>query len=510
MTRETGGNYQIYKNIFENLYDAYIHMDKTGNIAIASPSCLRIFGLPPEDMQGKNFFNEFIVDNLKIKQFMEKINSEGQVSEFEMTIRKVDGTKIWVSTNANYFLDESGKITGIESTTRDITERKNLEEQLIRAERMAAVGTLAGGVAHEFNNINLAILGYAELGLFREGLEQEVKNYFSTIRKSALRARAITSNLLTFSGSRIGKIGPANLNKVVDETIIMLSHEVSSSGIEIITQKGETPDTIMDATQIGQVVLNILINAHHALTDREKKEITVRTGHNRFNVFVSISDTGWGIPNENLLKIFSPFFTTKGEHSDGSDAQNKVKGTGLGLSVSHTIVANHKGDIKVESEVGSGTTFTVSLPIVSGTTERDTIQSFHATGKMPTASILILDDEPDLRELLDKFYSSRGHTVYHTGSGEHALQIISEKNIDVVLVDLQMPQMTGREFLKKARNCQTALKPAYIVITGKSIEPEEHMNDDIFCVVYKPFKLNEIFDKTREAIFSRLSQIQHM
>ncbi|MBU1219787.1 PAS domain S-box protein [Myxococcota bacterium] len=503
MKTSSDDNYQIYKNIFENLHDAYFHMNKKGEIYIASPSCINIFGISDIEIIGKNFFTDFNIDEDRLRQLSERLETEGSVSDFESVVHRRDGSSIWISTNASYFLDENGSIAGVEASSRDITERKNLEEQLIRAERMAAVGTLAGGVAHEFNNINLAILGYAELGLFREGVEPEIKNYFKTIRKSALRARSIISNLLTFSGSRTGRLEAANLRKVVEETMIMLSHEVSSGGIEIETELNPTPDTVMDYTQIGQVILNILINAHHALTDREIKKIIISTGHDDKNVFVKISDTGCGIPRDNLQKIFSPFFTTKGEHSNGTDAQSKVKGTGLGLSVSHTIVMNHKGDIKVESEVGQGTTFTLSLPVIAAPAQSGVRSGSNWRKKMPIVNILVLDDEPDLRELLEKFFTNKGHVVFQTGNGNEALKIMSENTIDVVLVDLQMPQMTGMQFLEKATRLNLSNKPAFIVITGRSSEPSAEIENYAYCTVYKPFKLNEILEVTREAIFSR-------
>jgi len=338
-----------YRNIFESLHDVYYRTDIGGRITLISPSCLQVFGYRPEEMTGRNLLQDLYIRREKRVEFLERIDTDGRVLEFETLMKNKSGAEIWVSTNANYYVDENNNVLGIEGMMRDITERKNLEDQLIRAERMAAVGTLAGGVAHEFNNINLAILGFAELGLMRNGLEEEALHYFRVIRKSALRAKNITSNLLTFAGSTMGKVSSGNVCTVLDDTLQMIKHELSTSGITVEKNYQDVPDTFMDSSQIGQVFLNILINAQHALIDRPEKKITLQTSHEGGFVAVSITDNGCGIPPEHIKRIFSPFFTTKGEHAKGDAPMATVRGTGLGLSVSHSIVQNHRGSIELQS-----------------------------------------------------------------------------------------------------------------------------------------------------------------
>ncbi len=493
-----------YRMIFENLHDTYFRTDSEGRIILVSPSCLKIFGYSSDEMMGMNFTKDLFFSVQERDNFLKTIGLHGQVQEFEGQMRTKDGHLLWVSTNAHYFSSE-GEDIGFEGILRDITERKSLEEQLIRAERMAAVGTLAGGVAHEFNNINLAVLGYSELGMFRKDLPEDVKNYFKTIRRSALRAKNITSNLLTFSGGKTGSIGSGNLSDVVTETLIMLDHEVASKGVHIVKNLRSVPHTMMDTTQIGQVILNILINAHHAMIESPDKTITVETGVDDAWVFVKIGDRGCGIPPEHLNQIFSPFFSTKGEHSHGADAQSSVKGTGLGLSISHTIVSNHKGSIDVVSKVGEGTTFTVKLPIVPTRARKDSVPSQVGVPGAVCATILILDDEPDLRQLLDTFLKTLGHEVLTTGDGQEALNIIGETHVDIVIVDLQMPKMTGTVFLDRLHAAPGSATPTVIVMTGKvmSKEREEYHRERVFRVIRKPFKLNEISLHVSDALLSR-------
>ncbi|MBU1537356.1 response regulator, partial [Myxococcota bacterium] len=404
------------------------------------------------------------------------------------------------------YFSAPGEDIGFEGILRDITERKSLEEQLIRAERMAAVGTLAGGVAHEFNNINLAVLGYSELGMFRKDLPDDVKNYFKTIRRSALRAKSITSNLLTFSGGKTGSIGSGNLTEVVSETLIMLDHEVASKGIKIVRELKDVPNTMMDSTQIGQVILNMLINAHHSMIESVDKTIIIETGVEGSWVFVRITDRGCGIPPEHLTQIFSPFFSTKGEHSRGTDAQSSVKGTGLGLSISHTIVSNHKGAIDVTSKVDEGTSFTVRLPIIAVRTKRDSAPAMMGIAAGNEATILILDDEPDLRQLLDTFMKTLGHTVITTGDGQEGLDIISQRKVDVVIVDLQMPKMTGTVFMDRLYAMTGGNTPVVIVMTGKVMTDDKGEFDKkrVFRVIRKPFKLNEISSHVSDALLERM------
>ncbi len=488
-----------YRSIFESLHDVYYRTDLGGRIIMISPSCRRVFGYDPEELIGRNLLQDFYVEREKRLEFLEKLDAQGRVMEFEARMRTKDGSEIWVSTNANYFVEENNAIGGIEGILRDITERKNLEDQLIRAERMAAVGTLAGGVAHEFNNINLAILGYAELGLMRPDLEEETAHYLQVIRKSALRAKNITSNLLTFAGSTMGKVSFANVAAVLDDTLQMIRHELANSGITIEKDYEEVPDCLMDTSQIGQVFLNMIINAQHALIDRPEKKIVLRIRHENDFVCVSISDTGCGIPPEHMKRIFSPFFTTKGEHAQGDTPMARVKGTGLGLSVSHSIVLNHRGTIEVASRLGEGTTFTVKLPASQVRRANDSAPAQTVFVPLMKLRVLILDDELDLRELLANYLHKQGHEVAHTDDGKEALQMLRKERYDVVLVDLQMPAMSGQEFIAQAAALPARQRPRVVVISGQDpVDPA--LREQASAVLLKPFRLTEIAHAISDAI----------
>ncbi|MGM0597967.1 MAG: hybrid sensor histidine kinase/response regulator [Myxococcota bacterium] len=486
-----------YQNIFANLHDTYFRLDGDFVISLISPSAETLFGHQLNLLLKRSFLSFFPSEKVKNK-FVKKIKRTNQLNEFEIKMEKNNGKKMYVSINAN--IDrENGKIIKIEGIIRDITRRKLLEEQLIRAERMAAVGTLAGGVAHEFNNINLAILGYAELGIYNKADDKETVTYFETIRRSALRAKNITSNLLTFSKTKKGRPGVGNITGVVKDTVKMISHEINSQGIDLVTMFKKVPDTIMDSNQIGQVILNMLINAQHALIDNKEKIIKIETGVEDDQCFFRIRDNGIGIPAENLKQVFSPFFTTKGEHSESKTAFSKVKGTGLGLSVSHTIISNHKGTIDVDSKEGEGTVFTVKLPLLPVEEKRIKSSQFQVVRDLSNLSVLVVDDEMDLLSLMENYLVSFGCKVTVATNGYKALEKLEKENFDLILVDLQMPVMSGSRFIKEASKVENGIEPVIVVMTGKIDADNENIHDKVYKIVNKPFKLQYMLKVIEEA-----------
>ncbi|MDA3864884.1 MAG: response regulator [Deltaproteobacteria bacterium] len=486
-----------YQNIFANLHDTYFRLDGEFILALISPSAETLFGHQLNILLKRSFLSFFPSDKVKNK-FVEEINRKNQLNEFEIKMEKNDGKKMYVSINAN-ITKEKGKIVKVEGIIRDITRRKMLEEQLIRAERMAAVGTLAGGVAHEFNNINLAILGYAELGIYKKGDDKETATYFETIRRSALRAKNITSNLLTFSKTKKGRPGVGNITGVVKDTVKMISHEINSQGIDLMTIFKEVPDTIMDSNQIGQVILNMLINAQHALIDNKEKIIKIETGVEDDQCFFRITDNGIGIPADNMKQVFSPFFTTKGEHSESKTAFSKVKGTGLGLSVSHTIISNHKGTIDVDSKDEEGTVFTVKLPLLPVEEKRMKSSQFQVVSDLSNLSVLVVDDEMDLLSLMENYLVSFGCKVTVATNGYKALEKLKKERFDLILVDLQMPIMSGSRFIKKVSEIEKEVEPVIIVMTGKIDADNENIHDKVYKIVSKPFKLQHMLKIIEEA-----------
>ncbi len=250
-------------------------------------------------------------------------------------------------------------------------ERRQLQEQLVHAQKIEAIGTLAGGIAHEFNNINGEIIAFIDLTLEMEDLPAAARRNLETIRFSAVAGADLTKSLLAFSRRDIGDRKPVELKDVVNEALRVIEKQFIREGIQLTVKHSPGVPSIMANTyMLESVVMNLAINARHAMLRSAAKCLTVETGIENEKAFIKVEDTGCGIPEEDLSRIFDPFFTTKGALAGGEVYDGKVHGTGLGLSVSHAIIEGHGGEIKVESEVGKGATFMVYLPILENKPEQ--------------------------------------------------------------------------------------------------------------------------------------------
>lgn len=244
---------------------------------------------------------------------------------------------------------------------REAREQQRLQEQLIRSDRLAALGTLVGGIAHEFNNINVSVLGFSELALEQGDLAPGTRDFLARIHRAAQRARAITTNLLDFSRVDRGVFAPTPLGEPVRAALDLVRSAFEKEGVRFEVRIDPVPPSLLDPDLMTQVFLNLLTNARHALLDRPTPFIRIAVAARAGLAVATIADNGCGIPPSQLTQVFTPFFSTKGEHGRGGE-QARVKGTGLGLSVCHTIVRGHRGEILAESVEGLGTTFAVRLP----------------------------------------------------------------------------------------------------------------------------------------------------
>jgi PAS domain S-box-containing protein len=384
---------------------------------------------------------------------------------------------------------------------RDITARRRAEAELIHAERMSAVGMLAGGVAHEFNNIHGIVMGYLELILERDDLPGEVREDLRTVYDSTSRAVGVTNSLLTFVRKSKSAKRPVSLSSVVGDAVKLVEREYQTDGIEIDLQAGEAITLLADARQLVQVLLNLMINARHAMIGRPEQKLTVETGREGDRAAIRISDTGCGIPEEDVGKIFMPFYSTKGEHAAQDSAQSSVRGTGLGLSVCRRIIEGHGGEIEVRSRPGEGTTFSIRLPI----SEEQPPAAAEGAGPVktvPGARVAILEDEPDMRALLSQLLEAMGYRASGFTSGAEALAGLRDEKTDLVLVDLQMPGMSGIDFIRALNELPEEGRPRVLVSTGRAQEPgdDERAELGIVDVIRKPFTNRALFESVYAAL----------
>ncbi|MBN1257462.1 MAG: PAS domain-containing protein [Planctomycetes bacterium] len=269
------------------------------------------------------------------------------------------------------FRNSAGGVSSL-CVFHDGSQRKDMERTRIRSESLAAITTLSAGLAHEFDSIHVDIIGYVELLLKMKSLEPKVRERLEAILATSLRAAEITQSLLIFTGSASSQREPASLAKLAQTALAPLRQEYSTQGVELMVTYHDAPKVCLNQEEIIRVIRNLITNSYHAVLGASEKVIRVETGascassaasSSTSRAYIRISETGIGIPEENLSQIFNPFFSTKGEHAPAGSPLAKAKGIGLGLSICETIIKNHNGEITVESTVNQGTTVTVWLPI---------------------------------------------------------------------------------------------------------------------------------------------------
>lgn len=404
----------------------------------------------------------------------------------------VDEDEIVFDITASPVKDRYGNVSGIIGIAQNVTEQFRLEKQLRHTQKMEAIGTLAGGVAHDFNNVLTPIMGYTEiirLKMRQDGFtDQAVYDYLEEILRAAKRAKSLVEQVLTFSRSIEKKEVLQYLHPIVKE-VMKLMRATLPSTIVIREQIDENCGRVfIDPVQIHQVLINLCTNASHAMNGKHG-ELTVKLGlapqasDGREWVELSIADTGCGIEEEHLDRIFEPYFTTK----------EKTSGTGMGLAMVHGIVNRQGGFIKVESEVGKGSIFRVYLPLARKETALEQVVSL---GELQGGSgnILLVDDEEQVVQVTGEILRSLGYTVVGKTSPQEAITLFSRdpSQFDMLITDLTMAELTGLELSQKVKS----LKPGIpiILITGYSDQVSKdaafEAGIDKYCM--KPISMRDL------------------
>ena len=423
------------------------------------------------------------------------------IAKEERTVHS-DGDVRFMSTTKMPLRDKDGNIFGTFGISRDLSEHKVLEEQLLHSQKLEAIGRLAGGVAHDFNNILAVISGYSDLTLATLDERDPVMENIQEIKRGADRAGSLTRQLLAFSRKQQIEPKTLNLNSIVTNVDKML-RRIIGEHIELQTELAPGLENIKaDPGQIEQVLMNIAVNARDAmpkggklmlktsnvsLDEQQASELlSLDPGH---YVRLDLGDTGSGMDEQTQSQIFEPFFTTK----------EVGKGTGLGLSTVHGIVRQAGGDILVESTLGKGTTFTIYFPTES---EEDVdVESEAVGGLLRTGSetVLLVEDEEPLRRLVEKILDGLGYTVIEAESAEAAMELVeSEKpDIDLLLTDVVMPGQNGLQLAKDLGAKMKDLKCIFMsgYVDGSVVELDDIETSTVF--LKKPFTPNELAARLR-------------
>jgi len=433
---------------------------------------------------------------------------EGKIQHYQADLKIItpDGITKWINDSSIPIIDsKSGKVTKALGIMQDITERKKIERQLRQSQKMEAIGRLAGGVAHDFNNMLTVIRGYSELLLNRFDKSDPIHAKISQIDKSAERTQQLTQQLLAFSRQQSLLPKVVNINKIIKNMKNMLIRLIGED-VKLRTNLSLTIGNIkVDSGQIEQIIMNLVINARDAMPDGGNIVISTKnfTVDNNFTIShdglnegnyiqISINDAGIGMSKEIQNKIFEPFFTTKGVE----------KGTGLGLSTVYGIVKQSNGYIWVESEPGAGSTFHILFPHI-----KEKIEKLKKTKVKPKKvngkeTILLVEDELDVRSLVRESLQFYGYHILETENGKKALELTNKTNddIDLVLTDLIMPEMSGIELAKKLRASNPDIKILFMSGYSDKAEFNKDELDKNSGYIGKPFSPQDIAQKIREIL----------
>ena len=404
--------------------------------------------------------------------------------------RKKDGKIIQVET-ISHELKYAGRLVRL-VVAQDISERHQLEQQLRQSQKMEAVGRLAGGVAHDFNNLLTVIKGHAELLLNGPAPSEQYTRKIEQIDRAADRATALTRQLLAFSRLQVLQPHVMNLNDVVDEMGRLLPRLIGED-IELVIRRAEDLGAVRaDASQMEQVIMNLAVNARDAMpkggrilieTSNAELDSTYSAMHpivrqGRY-ILLAVSDSGTGMNTETQARIFEPFFTTK----------LQGKGTGLGLSTVYGVVKQSGGFIWVYSEVGRGTSFKIYLPRVDQPVERIGAAPFASDAPRGTETILLAEDEQDVREVAREFLESGGYTVIEARDGPEALKKVEkhQDTIDLLITDMVMPGMTGHDLTARLLQARPEIRVLYMSGYSERAAAESTWGNSSMHLLAKPF-----------------------
>ena len=500
-----------YRNILESIEEGYFEVDIVGNFTFVNDSQCKILGYSKEELMGMNYHKYMDGENArKVSQGFNRVFETGMPSKvLDWELIRKDWTNRFVEISSSLIRDSEGHRIGFRGILRDITDRKRAEEekkkleaQLTQAQRMEAIGTLAGGIAHNFNNLLMGIQGNASLMLLETDSAHPNYERLNNIEKQVQSGSKLTRQLLGYAREGRYEVKPISFNQMVKYTSNTFG--TTRKDIRVHQDLSEKLYGIKaDQGQIDQVLLNLYVNAADAMPgggdlflkttnvshkDMAGKPYEPKPGN---YVLLTVRDTGVGMDKETKERIFDPFFTTKG----------LAKGTGLGLASVYGIIKAHGGYIDVESEKAHGTTFSVYLPTTEKEVkeEKEMLPGEFAKGK---ETVLLVDDEDMILDASEQMLKKLGYEVLLAGGGQEALEVYEENqdNIDMVLLDMVMPGMGGGEAYDRMKEINPDIN--VLLSSGYSIDGQatEILQRGCNGFIQKPFNMEQLSQKIREIL----------
>lgn len=522
MTRDLGttmnglrASEERYRAIFEKSPVGILQASLDGELLGANPTFVTMMRYESyEQMKEEtdNIQESFYRYSSQRKDVIEELLQTGLIRNKEIQMKRRDGEFFWISLNITLIRDNAGEPLRIESHIYDIDdkitaekEREELQLQLTQSQKLEAIGKLAGGVAHDFNNILSVIIGKSELALMKMRATDPFRKSFSDIKKAAEHSANLTRQLLAFARKQTIAPQVADINAIMGDTMTML-RRIISENIDLKQVPASNVWMIkVDPDQVAQVLTNLCVNARDAISGNG--QIIIRTENCSLDetyyrdkssyrpgdyVCLSVSDNGCGMDQETQKHIFEPFFTTKDLHT----------GTGLGLATVYGIIRQNNGFIVVYSEKNQGTTFKVFLPRYRGRAPRDLPQKQNQETPRGRESILLVEDERDLLQISEQMLTELGYRVFAANGPKEALEYMAEhgNTIDLLLTDVIMPQMNGRDLVARVNSTHPRIRHLYMSGYTADIIAHQGILEEGIVFLQKPFSVHELAIKVRTVL----------
>jgi len=494
-----------YRSLFEESLDAVYVSTPAGRLIDVNPAGVSLFGYSSkEELLRVDIARDLYADPAQRERWLERIREQGFVRDFELETRTRDGRRLVLLETSSGVRDEQGRLVALRGFLRDVTEQRQLEDHLRQAQKMEAVGQLAGGVAHDFNNLLTVIFGYSDLVLAGLPAQDPMRADVEEIRNAGRRAGELTRQLLAFGRRQVLSPRLLDLNRVVGDMEKLLRRLIGEH-IELVTRLDDGLGVCRaDPGQIEQVIVNLAVNARDAMPDGGRLVISTANavledeGARRqlvapgVYVLLQVSDTGVGMDEGVRERIFEPFFTTK----------ELGQGTGLGLATVYGIVKQSGGHIAVESQRGEGSAFSVYLPRAEGVVEPTALA---AAGGAPGGreSILLVEDEEAVRALVARYLRQLGYRVLEASDGPQALAVAAAaRSIDLLLTDMVMPRLGGAELAARLRAARPGLPVLFV--SGHSDQAQGLLQSGALgkgvAFLQKPYSTDELARRLRELL----------
>ncbi len=484
---------QRYRDLFANAYDLIFMLNETLRITTINKVGEQLTGYTLAELIGRPLHTLCAPESWAgAEPYLRELLAGRSVAPFELELVRHDGEPVYLEVSARGIQNGVG-LNGVHCIARNLTERRHLEQQLLQSEKLSAIGQLVAGVAHELNNPLTSVSGYTQLLLRDERLPPEPRQDLEQIYVQAERAAKIVQNLLIFAREHKPERTIGSVNEALRRALALQQYQlrVDNIGVRLELDPG-LPPTTADFHQLQQVFLNLITNARYAMVQKGGRgTLTLRTGLERRlagddQIRIEVVDTGVGIPERDLPKIFNPFFTTK----------PVGQGTGLGLSICFGIVKEHEGQIWAESQLGVGTCVVVTLPVRAAPAERmpEALPDGEAEEPVASLRVLVVDDEEPVGNLLDRMLRTLGHCPTIVCSGEAGLEMMEREEFDVVLCDVKMPGLNGFDVLSALRAQNPDLAERLIFMSGDTLSHTTRaaleQNGNLFLA--KPFSIEQV------------------